>query len=190
MTNACKGSARKTHCVWGCSPWKRARTVFYPPSNGSGPALLLLLFLTEAACLATRWCDFVVNWVIAFTAAHWLFNPDVKSQVGCSATQSYTYTHCPYVHLPVYTRPRQHFIKGETNWGVKCWLEAEIWIHACWTETSAGEFVMWFMESRVASRSDVWRTPRIFDGCSLYGRHTFQLSKLHFFSWTSWTHAL
>lgn len=101
MTNACKGSTRKTHGVWGCSPWKRARTVFYPPSNGSGTALLLLLFLTEAACLATRWCDFVVNWVIAFTAARWLFNPDVKSQVGCSATQTCTHIHT--VHMYTYT---------------------------------------------------------------------------------------
>lgn len=25
MTNACKGSTRKTHSVWGCSPWKHAR---------------------------------------------------------------------------------------------------------------------------------------------------------------------
>ncbi len=93
MTNACKGSTRKMHGVWGCSPWKHARTSFYPPSNGSGASLLLLLFLAEAACLATRWCDFVVNWVIAFTAAHWLSNPDVKSQVGCSATQTYTRIH-------------------------------------------------------------------------------------------------
>lgn len=103
MTNACKGSTRKTHGVWGCSPWKRARTLFYPPSNGSGASLLLLLFLAEAACLATRWCDFVVNWVIAFTAARWLSNPDVKSQVGCSATQTYTHMHTVHMRACLYT---------------------------------------------------------------------------------------
>lgn len=112
---------------------------FIPPQNGNGTPLLLLLFLSEAACLATRWCDFVVNWVIAFTAAHWLSNPDVKSHVGCSATQKYTasictFAFCTHIH-----------IGGHVNGGVKCWLEAEIWIHACWTEMSAGEFVMWFM---------------------------------------------
>lgn len=36
MTNACKGSTRKTHGVWGCSPWKRVRTVFYPPQTEVG----------------------------------------------------------------------------------------------------------------------------------------------------------
>jgi len=36
MTNACKGSTRETHGVWGCSPWKRARTVFYPPQTEVG----------------------------------------------------------------------------------------------------------------------------------------------------------
>ncbi len=87
---------------------------------------------------------------------------------------------CLYTHVHISALSKEKLIEES-----KCWLEAEIWIHARWTQTSAGEYVMWFMEPRVASCGDMWRTPLAFDGFSLCGRHTIQLNKFIFFPWTT-----
>lgn len=118
MTNACKGSTCETHGVWGCSPWKRARTLFYPPQMEVGR--LSSSFCSSLKQLVWPPGDVTLLLIGSLPLLQRTDSPTLMWNPRWAAAQhkhTLIYTHCPYVRLPVYTRTHQCIIKGEMNIG-------------------------------------------------------------------------
>lgn len=88
-------------------------------------------------CLATRWVDFVVNWVIAFAEAHWLSDPDATVQLWSQSLQNQQ-SENTHTHVHTYSAS-----VGEGLWDFKeTYSETETW----WPSQAAKrECVSWLL---------------------------------------------